>query len=107
VTGHGFDVSVAELRSHSATVEQIAVSVGEAAEAAATERAGGLVYGILFDVIAQPFLNMWADSIQGCIEHNAEIGHAIAAGLASNADTYEGIEDANTSDVGRSGEGGR
>jgi hypothetical protein len=101
----GFTVSAQELKSHSSTVETVAGSIDGAAEAAATERAGGLVYGVLFDVVALPFLNMWADSIHGYIEKNGELGHAIAAGLASNAETYEGIEEANTTHIEKSGGG--
>jgi DUF917 family protein len=99
----GFNVSVEDLKSHSETVEAVAGSIEEAAEAAATERAGGLVYGVLFDAIAPPFLNMWADSIHGYIEKNGELGHAIAAGLASNAEAYDDIEKANKDHIGKSG----
>lgn len=105
MSGEGFNVSTEALRSHSETVDGIAESIGEAAEAAATERAGGLVYGVLFDAIALPFLNMWADSIHGYIEKNAEVGHSIAGALASNADTYEGIEQANEHHIKKAGGG--
>lgn len=105
MSGGGFNVSTTELRTHSATVERISGGLEEAAEAAATERAGGLVYGVLFDAIALPFLNLWADSIHGYIEKNAELAHEIAAGLASNAETYEGIEDANEHHIKKSGGG--
>lgn len=101
----GFNVSTQELRAHSETVDRIAESIGEAATAAGTERAGGLVYGVLFDGLAQPFLNMWADSIQDYIAKNAELGHSIASALASNADTYDGIEQANQQHISASGRG--
>lgn len=105
MTGHGFDVSVEQLRSHSETVDRIAESMDEVAEAAATERAGGLVYGVLFDVYALPILNAWADSIHGYVEKNAEVGHSIAKALAANADTYEGVDEANKKEVSKSGGG--
>ncbi|MGI8678409.1 MAG: hypothetical protein ACR2LX_06955 [Jatrophihabitans sp.] len=99
----GFDVSTDQLRSHAGTVEGVAGSVDEAAAAAGTERAGGLVYGVLFDVFALTPLNWWADSIERLIRREAELGHAIAAGIATNADTYDGIEQANEHHISKSG----
>ena len=103
----GFRVSTDELRSHAGSVEHVAADVDEAASAAGTERAGGLVYGVLFDAIAQPFLNMWADHLRDVIAGNGSLGHAIAGGIGANADTYDGIEHANTRHVARSGDGVR
>jgi hypothetical protein len=104
--GDGFHVSTEELRSHSESVDAVAESVDEAAGAASTERAGGLVYGVLFDMLAQPPLNAWADHLQGVIARQAELGHAIAEGIASNADTYDGIETATAKHITHAGEGG-
>jgi hypothetical protein len=105
MSGDGFHVSTEELKAHSESVDHVAEDVEEAASAAGTERAGGLVYGVLFDALAQPFLNWWADDMQGLISQNAELGRAIAAGIATNADTYDGIEQATKQHVSRSGGG--
>ncbi|MEP7180218.1 MAG: hypothetical protein ABI775_14115 [Pseudonocardiales bacterium] len=102
----GFHVSTEELRSHSEAVSAVAEGVDEAAAAAATERAGGLVYGVLFDLVALPFLNLWADRMTAVISGNGELGHAIAGGIAGNAATYDGIEQATARHIGRSGGGG-
>lgn len=102
----GFHVSTEELRSHSEAVAAVAEGVDEAASAAATERAGGLVYGVLFDVVALPFLNTWADGLHSMIAKDSELGHAIAEGIAGNAETYDGIEQATAEHVRRSGSGG-
>jgi hypothetical protein len=102
----GFHVSTDELRTHSEAVDRVAEGIDEAASAAAEERAGGLVYGVLFDAVALPFLNLWADHLHAMIARDGELGHAIAEGIASNADTYDGIEKATAKHVARSGEGG-
>jgi hypothetical protein len=101
----GFHVSTEELRTHSESVNHVAEGVEEAASAAGTERAGGMVYGVLFDALAQPFLNMWADHMRDLITQNAELGRAIAGGIASNADTYDGIEQQTKDHVSRAGGG--
>jgi hypothetical protein len=103
--GHGFHVEPEQLASHSETVGRIGESVNEIASAAATEGFGGLVYGVLFDALAQPFLNLWADHLRDLITQNAELGRAIAGGIASNADTYDGIEQHTKDHVSRSGSG--
>lgn len=102
----GFHVSTHELRTHSATVSGIAADVGEAASAASTERAGGQVYGELFDHIALPALNIWADHIQSLISSNQKVGQAIAAGLKNNAENYEHAEHTNKSGITKSGQEG-
>jgi hypothetical protein len=53
-----------------------------------------------------PFLNLWADHLHAMIARDGELGHAIAEGIASNADTYDGIEKATAKHVAHSGEGG-
>ena len=103
----GFRVSTDELRAHANAVENVAADVDDAASAAAAERAGGLVYGVLFDAIAQPFLNLWADHLHDVVAGNATLGHAVAGGIRANADTYDGIEHATTRRVTRSGDGVR
>jgi excreted virulence factor EspC (type VII ESX diderm) len=99
----GFHVSTEELKAHAESVGRVAESVDEAATAAGTERAGGLVYGVLFDATALPFLNMWADHIQSLIHTAGETGQAIAKGVKTNADTYDGVEKANSSHITKSG----
>lgn len=106
MTSGGFHVATHELRSHAATVNGVAGDVGTAADAAGTERAGGLVYGVLFDIIARIPLNMWADHIQELIAGNEEVGHAIAGGLRTNATNYEQAEHTNKSGISKSGEAG-
>ena len=103
MSGDGFHVSTEELRSHSESVDAVAEGIDEAAQAASTERAGGLVYGVLFDALALPPLNSWADRLHGLIAQDARLGHSIAEGIASNANTYDGIEQANAKHVTRSG----
>jgi hypothetical protein len=105
MSGDGFNVELSELRTHSDTVGRVAKSIEEAATAAATERAGGLVYGVLFDVIAQPFLNMWADSIHGYVANNGEVAQSISKGLADNADSYESTESDNKDNINKAGKG--
>jgi hypothetical protein len=99
----GFSVSTEALRTHSESVDHIAESVDEAATAAATERAGGLVYGVLFDALAQPFLNIWADSIQGLIRSAGATGHSIAEGIKTNADTYDVVDKASATHICKAG----
>lgn len=106
MSGDGFHVSTQELHSHAATVDGVASAVDEAADAAGTERAGGLVYGVLFDGLAQPFLNLWADHLKAVIANNAEVGHSISKAIADNADTYEGVEQATKAHVATAGSGG-
>jgi hypothetical protein len=103
MSGDGFHVSTEELRTHSESVDAIAEGGDEAAQAASTERAGGLVYGVFFDAFL-PVLNWWADRLHGLIAQDAGLGHSIAEGIASNADTYDGIEQANANHLTRTGE---
>lgn len=101
--GDGFHVEPAQLTSHSSTVSSVASSVEDAGSAAGTERLGGLVYGVLLDALALPFLNMWGDSITKTISKNAEVGRTIAEKLASNAATYTEAETTNTTGLASSG----
>lgn len=106
MTGDGFHVSTDELKTHAASVEAVAADVASAASAAGMERAGGLVYGVLFDALAQPLLNMWADQLQDLIAQNSDLARAISVAIAGNADTYAGIEQANSRTITNSGGGG-
>lgn len=99
----GFQVRPEQLSSHSATVGGIARSVSEAADAAAIERGGGLIYGVLFDALVWVALNPWADHIQELIATSASTGEAIAAGLKNNAELYDGVETANSGHIKKSG----
>lgn len=99
----GFSVNTGELSTHAATVDALAGDVGTAASAAATERMGGRVYGVLFDAYALPFLNQWADSLHGYLSNDAGLGHSIAAGLKGNVANYTAVEQSNTKTVGASG----
>ena len=99
----GFTVSTSELRSHSKTVGVIAEDVGTAASAAGTTRAGGLVYGVLFDEYALPFLNLWADSIHHSVSAAQKAGESISQSLSTNAETYDAAEDGNKTQITKSG----
>lgn len=101
----GFQVSTDELRTHAASVSAVAGDVEQAASAAGTERAGGLVYGVLFDAIALEPLNIWADHIQSLAAKNVELGKKIASGIAHNAETYDGVEDHTVKHITTSGQG--
>jgi Excreted virulence factor EspC, type VII ESX diderm len=106
MSGGFVHVTPEDLHSHSEEVDTVAEGIDEAASAAGTERAGGMVYGVLFDALAQPFLNMWADHIQDLIQKNGELGHAIAEGIKANAQTYDGIEKHNNEKIKSVGGGG-
>ncbi|MEO6887267.1 MAG: type VII secretion target [Jatrophihabitantaceae bacterium] len=107
MSGDGFHVCTDELKTHAVLVQAVATDVATAASAAGTERAGGMVYGVLFDALAQPFLNMWADHMQDLITQNSELAQAISGAIAANAATYDGVEQANKQTITNSGGGGR
>lgn len=103
--GDGFNVSVEALRTHSETVRGVGEQLSEIGGAASTEGFGGLVYGVLFDLLAVPPLLIWSTKIQEAITSHWLVADAIADAIKDNADTYDGIEQANVTQVNKTGEG--
>jgi hypothetical protein len=88
-----FIVDPTQLKDHSAEVRAVAQGVAQASAAADQVGIGGVdAYGLICSPIMIPALHLFFGDAGALVANTADFGDAMADGLESNSDVYDGVD---------------
>lgn len=93
--GGGFCVVPDELDTWSGQVKDVGSQVKTGADASGEVGVGGLIYGVLFDQMLLPGLNLCQEMFTTAATSAGELGEAMGEGLTHNAKCYREIDNHN------------